>query len=158
MYTSADGPAETMNHTDPTAMLLPDTSAEDLWALKHIHVRQIQPLIEAIDDDGSSFVTVNEINEFTSCRPKGWRQVPRRTRYSFCLTYIQSPSLDCILGDRLRDDNQLVLATDPKELGSCFHGLSEYSSCKPRSGQPLFQLRNGEHSLWPSRGQHVGSD
>jgi hypothetical protein len=75
---SFDAPAETTSNTDTanatdTDMSVTDTAAEDSWALEYINVRQIQPLIEAIDDDGSSFVTVNEVNDFTSRRPKGWR-------------------------------------------------------------------------------------
>lgn len=34
----------------------------------------IQPLLEALGGDFSSFVKVNEVNEFTS-RPVGWRRV-----------------------------------------------------------------------------------
>jgi hypothetical protein len=109
---SSDALAETTsnahiaNATD-TDTSVPDTAAEDSWALEYINIRQIQPLIEAIDDDGSSFVTVNEVNDFTSHRPTGWRWVPRLTIDSFCptLTYTQSPSLDRILDDRLRDDD-----------------------------------------------------
>ena len=70
---STNAPAETVNNTDAT--LLPDTPAKDSWALEYINVRLIQPLMEAIDDDASSFVTVSELNNFTSCRPKEWRQV-----------------------------------------------------------------------------------
>ena len=72
---SADAPAETVNKTDADvdATISPDTSAEDSWALEHINIRLIQPLIEAIDEDGSSFITVSELNEFTSSRPKTWR-------------------------------------------------------------------------------------
>ena len=72
---SADVPAETVNNTgtniDTTSS--PDTSAEDSWALEYINIRLVHPLIEAIDDDGSSFVTVNELNNFTSSRPEKWR-------------------------------------------------------------------------------------
>ena len=57
------------------ASALPETSVEDMWALEYITMDKIQPLIEALDDDGSSFVRVNEVNEFTSSRPDGWRQV-----------------------------------------------------------------------------------
>ena len=129
---SADVPAETVNNTDTNTdtTLSPDTSVEDSWALQYITVRLIQPLIEAIDDDGSSFVTVSELNDFTSCRPTGWRRVLKLTIYSSFLTYIQSSSLDRILDGRLRNDDQLVLATDPKELGSYFRGFSGDSSCK----------------------------
>ena len=60
--------AETM-----PASMLPDISAEDMWALEYITVNRIQSLMEALDDDGSSFVTVYELNEFTSSRPERWR-------------------------------------------------------------------------------------
>jgi hypothetical protein len=85
---SADVPAETVNNTDTDTdtTLSPDTSVDDSWALQYINVRLIQPLIEAIDDDGSSFVTVTELNEFTSCRPTGWRRVLKLKIYSSCLT------------------------------------------------------------------------
>ena len=94
-----EAPMETVNKTDTD--LLPDTAVEDSWALEYVTVRLIQPLVEAIDDDGSSFVTVNELNEFTSSRPKGWRRVLKLMINSYCLTYNQSSTLDCILDDRL---------------------------------------------------------
>jgi hypothetical protein len=46
---------------------------DDVWALRFITVQRVQPLIEALDDDVSSFVTVSEINAFTSAAPEGWR-------------------------------------------------------------------------------------
>lgn len=45
----------------------------DAWTLKHINVQGTHPLLEAIDRDASSFVTIAEINSFTSRRPLGWR-------------------------------------------------------------------------------------
>ena len=66
--TEAPNRAETM-----PASMLPDISAEDMWALEYITVNRIQSLMEALDDDGSSFVTVDEVNAFTSSRPEGWR-------------------------------------------------------------------------------------
>jgi hypothetical protein len=51
----------------------PNTTNNDAWALRFITVQRVQPLIEAIDDDVSSFVTVSEINAFTSAAPQGWR-------------------------------------------------------------------------------------
>jgi len=69
-------PAKTGNNVQTiAASALPETLAEDMWALEYITMSKIQPLIEALDDDGSSFVRVNEVNEFTSSRPEGWRQV-----------------------------------------------------------------------------------
>ena len=56
-----------------TEQAIPATPAEDLWALQYITVRRAQPLLEALDDDGSSFITVNEVNTFTNSRPEGWR-------------------------------------------------------------------------------------
>ena len=91
--------AETVNNTDTDS--LPDTAVEDSWALEYINLRLVQPLVEAIDDDGSSFVTVSELNDFTSCRPKGWRRVLKLMIDPYCLTYNQPSSLDCILDDRL---------------------------------------------------------
>ena len=93
-----DAPAGTVN-TNTTS--LPDTAVEDSWALEYITVRLIQPLVEAIDDDASSFVTVSELNDFTSSRPKGWRRVFKIMIHSYCLTYHQSSSLDRILDYRL---------------------------------------------------------
>ena len=52
-------------------ILLP--TADDRWALSCIGIAKIQPLIEALDEDGSSFVTVAEANAFTASRPANWR-------------------------------------------------------------------------------------
>lgn len=49
------------------------TPHDDSWALQYITVSRVQPLVEAIDSDVSSFVTVSEVNTFTSARPAGWR-------------------------------------------------------------------------------------
>ncbi|KAL0568234.1 hypothetical protein V5O48_013761 [Marasmius crinis-equi] len=51
---------------------LPPTPAEDRWALKYISIDRVQPLIEALDEDGSSYITISEVNTFTSSRPEGW--------------------------------------------------------------------------------------
>jgi len=53
--------------------------AEDSWAMEFITVHRAQPLVEEIDEDGSSFITVNEANAFTASRPEGWR-------YASCTT------------------------------------------------------------------------
>ncbi|KAI1787462.1 hypothetical protein LXA43DRAFT_1029206 [Ganoderma leucocontextum] len=58
--------ANIANRVDPNA------SEEDQWALEYITVLRIQPLIEALDDDVSSFVTVSEVNTFTAARPLTW--------------------------------------------------------------------------------------
>ena len=51
----------------------PHAPREDEWALQYITVLRVQPLIEALDDDVSSFVTVAEVNAFTAARPQTWR-------------------------------------------------------------------------------------
>jgi len=53
--------------------------AEDMWALEYITVHRAQPLLEALDEDGSSFITINEVNTFTASRPEGWRYAPCTT-------------------------------------------------------------------------------
>ena len=59
--------ANIANRVDPNA------PEEDQWALEYITVLRVQPLIEALDDDVSSFVTVSEVNAFTAARPLNWR-------------------------------------------------------------------------------------
>lgn len=48
---------------------------KDEWALEYIGVHHVRPLIEAIDVDMSSFVSIAEINTFTAARPAEWRFV-----------------------------------------------------------------------------------
>ena len=45
----------------------------DAWAIKFIDPTRLQPILEAIDDDASGFITISEINRFTSSRPRDWR-------------------------------------------------------------------------------------
>lgn len=52
--------------------LATSSASRDLWALQYINVFRVHQLIETIDDDVSSFVTVDEVNAFTSARPLGW--------------------------------------------------------------------------------------
>lgn len=47
----------------------------DSWAIKYIDIIRLQPIMEAFDDDASGFITVLEMNNFTTSRPKGWRFV-----------------------------------------------------------------------------------
>jgi hypothetical protein len=46
--------------------------AQDAWAFKHITTARLQPLIEVLDEDLSSFVTISEVNAFTASKPRGW--------------------------------------------------------------------------------------
>ncbi len=45
----------------------------DAWALDHINITRLQPLIEALDEDTSGSVSISEVNKFTMSRPDGWR-------------------------------------------------------------------------------------
>jgi hypothetical protein len=47
--------------------------AQDLWALHYLDLHYLQTIHEAIDDDASGFITVEELNLFTSSRPLDWR-------------------------------------------------------------------------------------
>ncbi|KAJ7140231.1 hypothetical protein C8R43DRAFT_1201301 [Mycena crocata] len=51
----------------------PDAQPEDYrWALAHINVAHLQPILEAIDDDGTGFVSIRKANDFAMSRPAGW--------------------------------------------------------------------------------------
>jgi len=45
---------------------------KDSWALFALSVQYLQPILEAFDDDGSSWITVAEVNRFTTSRPSNW--------------------------------------------------------------------------------------
>ncbi|KAI0331154.1 hypothetical protein GY45DRAFT_1276344 [Cubamyces sp. BRFM 1775] len=47
---------------------------DDEWALEWININRLQAIAEAFDDDASGFITIAEVNQFTSSRPKDWRQ------------------------------------------------------------------------------------
>ncbi|PIL33406.1 hypothetical protein GSI_04028 [Ganoderma sinense ZZ0214-1] len=44
----------------------------DAWTLEYIDLRHVQPIIEAFDEDTSGYVTIQEVNNFTTSRPQGW--------------------------------------------------------------------------------------
>lgn len=52
----------------------PLTQADD-WVLEYIDVAYVQPIVEAIDEDGSGFISVQEANTFALARPEGMRYV-----------------------------------------------------------------------------------
>ncbi|KAJ7457844.1 hypothetical protein FB451DRAFT_1509189 [Mycena latifolia] len=45
---------------------------DDRWALSYINVAHLQPILEAVDDDGTGFVSIKEANDFAVSRPAGW--------------------------------------------------------------------------------------
>lgn len=54
-----------------------EQSRTDDWALEYISVTWLQPIMEAFDDDGSGYITITEVNQFTESLPTelGWRYV-----------------------------------------------------------------------------------
>ncbi|KAJ6608432.1 hypothetical protein B0H10DRAFT_2226840 [Mycena sp. CBHHK59/15] len=57
----------------PTSVALPDGKpADDRWALAYVNVAHLQPILEAVDDDGTGFVSIKEANDFAMSRPEGW--------------------------------------------------------------------------------------
>ena len=48
-------------------------SDDDVWTLQHIDLMHLQPIVEAIDEDASGYITTQEVNKFTRSRPKDWR-------------------------------------------------------------------------------------
>ena len=53
----------------------------DEWARQYVDVKYLQPIMDAIDDDGSGHVTIAEVNQFTELLPStlGWRQANIQT-------------------------------------------------------------------------------
>lgn len=49
------------------------TDPKDEWALQLITLHRLQSIMEAIDVDASSVVTIEEINAFTDAKPQDWR-------------------------------------------------------------------------------------
>ena len=45
----------------------------DIWLLKYIDVTHVRPIVEAIDEDGSGFISIKEANKFALSKPKGWK-------------------------------------------------------------------------------------
>ena len=46
---------------------------QDSWFLKYIDVPYVRPIVEAMDEDGSGFISVKEANKFALSRPAGWK-------------------------------------------------------------------------------------
>lgn len=46
--------------------------AEDQWALAYINILRVQTVLEAFDDDATGFISIKEVNMFSSSRPENW--------------------------------------------------------------------------------------
>ncbi len=44
----------------------------DKWCLDFLNFRYLPSIMDAFDDDGSGFVSISEVNNFTTSTPKGW--------------------------------------------------------------------------------------
>ena len=64
---------ETEGVPDMGASAISNSINPDAWAIKYIDVMWVQPILEAFDDDALGFITVSEVNRFTSSRPVDWR-------------------------------------------------------------------------------------
>ncbi|KAJ7617951.1 hypothetical protein FB45DRAFT_932998 [Roridomyces roridus] len=57
----------------PTSPVFSDAGAmDDRWALAYINVTHLQHILEAVDDDGTGYVSIKEANDFATSRPEGW--------------------------------------------------------------------------------------
>lgn len=65
--------SETKGVPDMGTTAINNSTNPDAWAIKYIDVMWVQPILEAFDDDASGFITVSEVNHFTSSRPVDWR-------------------------------------------------------------------------------------
>ena len=68
-------PAKEENETNATNSDLPPFDVKDQWTLRYISAHLVRPLIEVLDEDMSSFVTIDEVNAFTAACPAEWRYV-----------------------------------------------------------------------------------
>jgi hypothetical protein len=68
---------------DASSKLINHSTSPDAWTIKYLDLMWIQPMVEAFDDDASGFITINEVNMFTSSRPEKWRFVSTsRSKYT----------------------------------------------------------------------------
>lgn len=89
---------ETMDHLDAVPSL--PGLMDNKWALQYINVAHLQSILEAIDDDGTGFVSIKEANTFAIERPKDWRRVFDSRKPTTMFTPLQSTPLDSLLGKR----------------------------------------------------------
>ncbi|KAI0766856.1 hypothetical protein BD413DRAFT_567569 [Trametes elegans] len=57
---------------DTEDLPLRSTNHADNWALQYIDLNNLSAIAEAFDDDASGFITVTEVNQFSSSRPQDW--------------------------------------------------------------------------------------
>ncbi|KAF8970857.1 hypothetical protein BDZ97DRAFT_1407102 [Flammula alnicola] len=78
LYTPYSDDGHSFNNNTPTfspfelSSDILQSEIEDQWVLQYVNVGHVQPVVEAIDEDGSGFISVKEANKFAISRPKGW--------------------------------------------------------------------------------------
>ena len=50
-----------------------ESRREDVWTVKYLNDQHMEGLVEALDVDASTVVTVAEVNSFSRLRPFDWR-------------------------------------------------------------------------------------
>ncbi|KAF7322010.1 Protein kinase domain-containing protein [Mycena kentingensis (nom. inval.)] len=65
-------PSPIISPVDGTLLMPAPETDDDRWALSYINVAHLQPILEAVDDNGTGFVSIKEVNDFAMTRPKGW--------------------------------------------------------------------------------------
>lgn len=50
----------------------PRKKVDDRWALAYINAAYVQSILEAVDDDGTGYISIKEVNTFVEERPAGW--------------------------------------------------------------------------------------
>ena len=77
-------------------------TTENAWTIGFLSRSHLSPLMEAVDSDCSGHVTIKEINDFTSSRPREWRYIHSFLFVSHDLIYfdLQPPTVGCVLDYR----------------------------------------------------------
>ncbi|KAK0213335.1 hypothetical protein DFS33DRAFT_1249993, partial [Desarmillaria ectypa] len=91
----------------------------DRWALAYFNVAHVQPILEAVDDDATGFITTKEINTFTKSMPSGWT-LPQwiaywaegMSRSALCSFLLMNPTLGWHVSvDQYKKKIHMILST-----------------------------------------------
>lgn len=58
--------------TAGTSSISSSSADGDRYCLQYLTIRYAANIQQAIDEDGSGFIRISEVNEFTSSIPEGW--------------------------------------------------------------------------------------